>query len=194
MSDAIIIQSLNDHMDAANNSKKNILAVLPVMSNVITHAFNSGNKLLICGNGGSAADSQHLAAEFVSAFSRKINRVGLPAIALTVDTSILTAYANDFDYDGIFSRQVEALGKPGDVLLVFSTSGESKNCINAVVQAKQSGMTTLSFVGLKGPLKEITDHSLSVCSSNTQHIQEIHQLAYHLLVALTENQMFFGDK
>ena len=96
---------------------------------LISEAYSNGNKVLICGNGGSAADSQHLAAEFVSSFGRDIKRKALSAIALTTDTSVITAFSNDYNFDGVFARQVEAHGKPGDILIVFTTSGSSKNCI-----------------------------------------------------------------
>ena len=184
-----IEQTLSEHIRVATNSRENLVEVLPMMSKVITNAFKSENKLLICGNGGSAADAQHLAAEFVSAFSRKISRRGLPALALTVDSSILTAYSNDFGFRGVFSRQVEALGKKGDVLLVFSTSGNSENCILAIKEAKKMGIHTLGFTGIEGSMKDSVDICLKVNSINTQHIQEIHQVAYHALVGLVENQM-----
>jgi D-sedoheptulose 7-phosphate isomerase len=185
----IVDELLDAHIQAAVDSRENLLQTVPTMAAIISDAFKSGNKLLICGNGGSAADSQHLAAEFVSAFSKEISRRGLPAIALTVDTSILTAYANDFGFEGVFSRQIEALGSKNDVLLVLTTSGNSKNCLVAVDQAKSMGMKTLGFSGNDGKLKSKVDVCLCINSSNTQHIQEIHQLAYHALVGLVENQM-----
>jgi D-sedoheptulose 7-phosphate isomerase len=184
-----IEQAINEHIRVATLSKENLFEVLPVMSTMITTAFKSEHKLMLCGNGGSAADAQHLAAEFVSSFSRQTNRRGLPAIALTVDTSVLTAYSNDFDFNGVFSRQVEALGNKGDVLLVFSTSGKSENCILAVHEAKKMGIFTLGFTGTEGELKDLVDICLKVNSKNTQHIQEIHQVAYHALAGLVENQM-----
>lgn len=180
---------LTEHIKVAISSRDELIQTIPEMAMLISSAFKSGNKLLICGNGGSAADSQHIAAEFVSAFSKKISRKGLPAIALTVDSSILTAYSNDFGFDGVFSRQVEALGSMNDILLVLSTSGNSKNCLMAVEQAKNIGMKTLGFCGIDGDLKTKVDVCLNVESRNTQHIQEIHQLAYHALVELVENQI-----
>jgi D-sedoheptulose 7-phosphate isomerase len=180
---------VDDHIKVAENSRFAFNEILPLMSSKVSSAFTSGHKLLICGNGGSAADAQHLAAEFVSGFSKKLKRSGLPAIALTTDTSILTAFSNDFDFSGVFARQVEALGRKGDVLLTLSTSGESVNCINAVLQAKKLGMTTLAFTGLEGKLKDLVDLCLRVNSTNTQHIQEVHQVAYHLLAGLIETEL-----
>src|SRR5258708_3109219 len=114
---------------------------------LIAASFRAGGKLLLCGNGGSAADCQHMAAEFTSRLSADFVRPGLPAIALTTDTSFLTAYANDFDFDGVFARQVQALGKPGDVLLGISTSGTSKNVIRAVEAAREMGLKTVLLTG-----------------------------------------------
>jgi D-sedoheptulose 7-phosphate isomerase len=155
-------------------------------SSLISSAFKSGAKLLICGNGGSAADSQHFAAEFVSAFSRKIKRKGLPAIALTVDSSVITAFSNDFDFDGVYARQIEALGKKGDVVAIFSTSGNSKNCIEAANMAKAMGILTVAFTGQGGALQNVADIVVRVPSTNTQHIQECHMIAYHLIAELVE--------
>jgi len=115
----------------------------------IAHSFRFGGKLLLCGNGGSAADCQHLAAEFTSRLSADFVRPGLPAIALTTDASFLTAYANDFDFDGVFARQVQALGKPGDVLLGISTSGRSKNVVRAVEAAREMGLKTVLLTGAR---------------------------------------------
>ena len=148
MHQKLIDETINSHIQAAVNSKESLMEIIPMMAKYIYDVFKDGGKLMICGNGGSAADSQHLAAEFVSAFSREFKRKGLPAVALTVDSSILTAYSNDFDFEGVFSRQVEALGSKGDVLLVLSTSGNSKNCIAAVNQAQKMGIKTLGFSGL----------------------------------------------
>ena len=189
MNQELVDNHLIAHIQVATDSRIELMRTIPKMATLISGAFKSGNKLLICGNGGSAADSQHIAAEFVSAFSRNISRPGWPAIALTVDSSILTAYSNDFGFEGIFSRQVEALGLKNDILLVLSTSGNSKNCLVAVEQAKNLGMITLGFCGIDGDLKSMVDVCLSVESRNTQHIQEIHQLAYHSLVELVETQM-----
>ena len=153
-------------------------------------AFWSGNKLLLCGNGGSAADSQHLAAEFVSRLSQDFNRPGLPALALTTDTSILTAYANDIDFEGVFARQVEALGKPGDVLLGISTSGDSRNVIQAVERARQMSLSIITLTGERGQLPGMADVAICVPSDNPQHLQETHLAIEHILCYIVERALF----
>lgn len=153
---------------------------------LIADAFKAGGKLLICGNGGSAADAQHMAAELVSRLTREFERPGLPALALTTDSSILTAYANDFDFAGVFARQVQALGRRGDVLLGISTSGSSANVVNAVRQARACGMTVVSLTGEGGELAELSDVSVRVPAAETSHIQEAHLAIEHLLCYLVE--------
>lgn len=157
---------------------------------LLVKAFSRGNKILICGNGGSAADSQHIAAEFVSSFSKSIKRRALPAIALTVDTSIITACSNDYSFDKIFERQVEALGLAGDILLVLSTSGESVNCLRAAEHARRIGMQVIALTKIDSKLCDHVDICITVPSENTQYIQECHMIAYHLLVEIVETQMF----
>ncbi len=159
-------------------------------ANAISHAFEMDNKVLICGNGGSAADSQHFAAEFVNAFSRDLDRKALPAIALSTDTSILTSIANDFDFENVFSRQVAAYGKPGDVLITLTTSGASRNCINAVQMAKSINMTNIVFTQKNAYISALADIQIEVPSQNTQHIQECHMLAYHVITELVEDTLF----
>ncbi len=161
-------------------------------ADIIVKTFLAGSKVLICGNGGSAADSQHFAAEFVSAFSRDITRQGLPAMALTVDTSIITAYSNDFGYEGVFSRQVEAFGRPGDTLIALTTSGSSKNCLQAVRKAKEIGISTIAFTRTSGAISAEVDTSIEVPSANTQHIQECHMVAYHVITEIVEQSLFGG--
>jgi len=164
--------------------------VVVSISHMIAETFRVGGKVLICGNGGSAADSQHFAAEFVSSFSKGLNRRALPALALTTDTSVITAYSNDFGYEGVFARQVEAFGLAGDVLIVISTSGNSENCIKAVEAAKDLGIKTVAFTGEAGALKRIANFNLTVPSNNTQHIQEAHLVAYHVIAELVEQELF----
>lgn len=161
---------------------------------LVSNAFKKGNKILICGNGGSAADSQHFAAEFVNAFSKEIKRKALPAIALSTDTSIITAIANDFTFDNVFSRQVEAYATPGDVLVVFTTSGSSINCLNAVASAKVLGVTSIAFTQESAEISNLVDLCIEVPSVNTQHIQECHMLAYHVITELVENNLFGDSK
>lgn len=156
----------------------------------ITQAFRSGNKLLLCGNGGSAADCQHLAAEFTSRLTSDFVRPGLPALALTTDTSFLTAYTNDFDFEGVFARQVEVLGRPGDVLVGISTSGNSPNVVLAIKTAQRLGLTTISLTGSGGCLQELADVSIAVPSTRTQHIQESHLAVEHLICHFVERALF----
>jgi D-sedoheptulose 7-phosphate isomerase len=154
-------------------------------------ALHNGNKLLVCGNGGSAADAQHLVAEFVCRLVA--NRPALRAVALTTDTSILTAISNDFGYDRIFSRQVEALGQPGDILLAISTSGNSPNCLRAVEQAKDLGLTTIAFTGNDGgQIKSLADIAITIPSTVTANIQEAHLALEHIFCLLTE-RCYFGE-
>ena len=161
---------------------------------IIIHAFQAGAKVLLCGNGGSAADCQHFATELVSRLSSDIKRRALPALALTTDTSFLTAYSNDAEFDGIFERQVEAFGKPGDVLIAISTSGNSKNVIRAVEQANKLDMVTISLTGQKGVLKDITDSNIMIPSENTQFIQESHLAIEHVICYLVEDALFRQTK
>lgn len=163
-------------------------------SGLLTTAFRDGSKVLICGNGGSAADSQHFAAELVSAFSRDMKRPALSAIALTVDTSILTAFSNDFGYENVFARQVEAHGRKGDVLIAITTSGSSKNCLAAVVAAKGLGMQTIALTRKGGMICAETDLAIEVPSTNTQHIQECHLMGYHIMSELIEEALYGGTK
>ncbi len=152
--------------------------------------LKAGNKLLFCGNGGSAADSQHIAAEFVGRF--KLDRPGLPALALTTDTSILTAVANDYSFDQIFSRQVEALGKSGDLLIALSTSGMSRNVLEAVKKARDMGLRVVGFTGAcGGDLLQLSDIAFIAQHTETSHIQEMHMIALHAISEVVENT-FFG--
>jgi D-sedoheptulose 7-phosphate isomerase len=157
---------------------------------LIADAFRSGNKLLICGNGGSAADAQHMAAEFVSRLTRDFDRPALPAVALTTDTSILTAYANDFDFDGVFARQVEALGRREDVLLGISTSGSSRNVVKAAAAARSAAMKVIALVGRAGTLSDVGDVSIRIPSNSTAHIQECHITVEHIICNLVERMLF----
>jgi D-sedoheptulose 7-phosphate isomerase len=157
---------------------------------VVAKAFREGKKLLLCGNGGSAADCQHMAAEFVSRLTIKVQRRALPAIALTTDTSFLTAFANDCGYEGVFERQVEALGEKGDVLLGISTSGSSKNVVRAMTLAKARGISCIALTGDGGTMKDIADVTIAVPSTHTQYIQESHLSIEHLICELVERELF----
>jgi len=169
---------------------ENCLDSIVSAAELIADGFRSGGKILLCGNGGSAADCQHMAAEFVSILRRDFERPGLPAIALTTDTSFLTAYANDFGYDGIFARQVEALGKAGDLLVGISTSGNSLNVIRAVDSAHRVGMRTVALTGRGGKLPGMVNVAVAVPSADTQHIQEAHLAIEHVICELVERHLF----
>ena len=153
---------------------------------LLEKAFRSGGKVLLCGNGGSAADCQHLAAEFVNRLTKSFERPALPAIALTTDTSFLTAYTNDYGVEGLFARQVQALGKKGDVLIGISTSGNSANIIQAVKTAKIMGIHTIALMGTSGKLMELADVAIAVPSNKIQYIQESHIAIEHILCMLVE--------
>ena len=154
---------------------------------LITACLQAGGKLMLCGNGGSAGDSQHLAAEFVATLDHRRPRGGLAALALTTDTSFLTAYANDFGYEGVFSRQVETLGNVGDVLIAISTSGNSANVLAACITARQAGIRTIAMTGeTGGKLAEHADILLAVPSSVTMHIQESHIALGHVITLAVE--------
>lgn len=159
---------------------------------IMIESYKSGGKLLLCGNGGSAADCQHMAAEFVSILTMDFLRPGLPAIALTTDTSFLTAYSNDFGFEGIFERQTQALGKPGDVLLGITTSGASKNILRAFNFARSHGMRTILLMGNKpGASKEdAADAVICVPHTSTQRIQETFLTIEHILCDLVEHALF----
>ncbi len=153
---------------------------------MIINSIKSGGKLLLFGNGGSAADSQHMAAELVGRFKKE--RVGLPAIALTTNTSSLTAIANDYSYESVFSRQIEALGKAGDVAVGISTSGDSKNVTEAARKAKRMGLKFIALTGGSGGvLAGLSDLAIVVPSKDTPRIQECHLLIIHILCELVEN-------
>ncbi|MDB5201253.1 MAG: phosphoheptose isomerase [Ferruginibacter sp.] len=156
---------------------------------VLLKAFKSGNKVLFCGNGGSAADAQHLAAEFTGRFYT--DREALPSEALHVNSSYMTAVANDYSYDVVYARMVQGMGKPGDVLVGLSTSGNSTNIINAFEMAKNKGMTTIGFTGSTGgKLKAHADYLLNVPSDDTPRIQESHILLGHIICQLVEELYF----
>ncbi|MBI4641063.1 MAG: SIS domain-containing protein, partial [Candidatus Tectomicrobia bacterium] len=155
-------------------------------ADLIVEIFRSGGKVLLCGNGGSAADCQHMATEFVNQLTKDFRRPGLPAIALTTDTSFLTAFTNDIGVEGLFERQVETLGKSGDLLIGISTSGNSINVIRAMEAARSANMHTIALTGSGGRLANVADVAISVPSTNTQYIQEAHLAIEHILCFLVE--------
>jgi len=167
--------------------KKNLASIIRAAEAVIS-SIKSGHKLFFCGNGGSAADSQHIAAEFVGRFQKE--RKAWPAIALTTDTSALTALGNDYSFDIVFSRQLQALGQKGDVLIAISTSGNSKNVLEAVKQAKAMGIVTIGVTGGKGGLLAPNcDISIIAASAKTARIQESHLVIFHSICELAENSL-----
>ena len=165
---------------------------LEAVSEVIdvqVEALKKGKKVLIAGNGGSAADAQHFAGEFVGRFLKE--RAGLPAIALTTDSSVLTCVANDYGYDKVISRQIEALGNEGDVFIGISTSGNSENIIEAVNEAKKRGIITVGLLGKDGgKLAEICDYVMLVSLQETPRVQEFHTMTVHMMCEMVEEKMF----
>lgn len=186
--DKIIKQRFLDHLEVANAvMNSDILAQIERIAVVVKQALAKGNKVMLCGNGGSAADSQHLAAEFVGRFQKE--RKGLPALALTVDTSILTAVGNDYGYDKVFVRQVEALARPGDVLVGISTSGNSGNVVAAVELAKELGVYCVGMTAAGGGrLKALCDECIAVPAKVTARAQEMHILIGHILCELVDGE------
>jgi len=164
------------------------LAVIEKTAQAVIAALKNGGKILLCGNGGSAADCQHIAAELIGRFQKE--RKSLPAIALTTDTSILTALANDYSFDIIFSRQLEGLGKKGDVLVGISTSGNSPNVVKAVEQANKMGIKTIAMTGRDGGmLARIADIAIVVPSAKTARIQESHVALLHAVCEVVEDEL-----
>ena len=183
---SLISDRIKELQNLLSDFEKNASEALFDVSFAIADAFKSGNKILICGNGGSAADAQHFAAEFINIFSKTIERPALPAISLASDTSVITAIANDSCYEQVFARQVEALGNVNDILIVITTSGSSKNCIKALQTAKDLGLKTITITRSRAEASIISDLSIEVTSENTQQIQACHMFAYHTVVELVE--------
>jgi D-sedoheptulose 7-phosphate isomerase len=169
---------------------QSIIDAVVLAAEAIADAMKRGNKLMVAGNGGSAADSQHLVAEFVSRLT--VDRPALPAIALTTDTSILTAIGNDYSYENVFERQIEAIGKTGDVFLGISTSGNAKNILKALRPCPRIGISTVGYIGNEGgAMKALCDVSVVVPSKVTMHIQECQLALEHVLCMLVE-RLYFG--
>ncbi len=174
---------------AAMRSDAALLGALEGAVQSCVRSLRAGGKLLLAGNGGSAADAQHIAGEFVSRFA--YDRPGLAAVALTTDTSILTAIGNDYGYELLFARQVRALGRAGDLLLGYSTSGRSPNVLRALEAARELGLVTVGFSGNRGgPMRELCDHLLEVPSADTPKVQEGHLVLGHVFCGLVEAAMF----
>ena len=189
---------IKKHIKESISVKKKILEndiiinEIDKISQACIQAYKKGNKLLFAGNGGSAADSQHIAGEFVSRFY--FDRPGLSAIALTTDTSILTAIGNDYGYDQLFSRQIEAVGCKGDIFFGISTSGNSKNIIEGLKKAKENKLITVGFSGESGgDMQNLCDYCINIPSSDTPRIQESHILVGHIICYIVEKKMFELD-
>ncbi|MGR5237540.1 D-sedoheptulose-7-phosphate isomerase [Vibrio alfacsensis] len=188
---------INQHISASIETKQALLTSTTVISSIkkttqiVLNAYQAGRKVLIAGNGGSAADAQHIAAEFVSRF--EFDRPGLPAIALTTDTSILTAIGNDYGFEKLFSRQIEANALPEDVFIGISTSGNSENILTALQTAKTKGLFTVGLAGAGGDIQQACDVCISVPSTHTPRIQECHILIGHIICGYIEEELFRGE-
>jgi D-sedoheptulose 7-phosphate isomerase len=181
----IITKTIETHKQMINDLQANNIQTIADCAQLIIKSLRKGGTVYLCGNGGSAADAQHIAGEFVGRFKRE--RKAMPAVALSTDTSVLTCIANDYDYESIFSRQVEALVKENDILWGISTSGNSPNVVKAVKLAKQQGAYIIAFTGkADSKLEKNADVCLCAQSETTASSQEIHQLAYHIICDLVE--------
>lgn len=180
-----ITETIETHKKMTAEFQKSGIEKVAAISQAITRALEQNGTVYLCGNGGSAADAQHIAGEFVGRFKRE--RKALAAVALSTDTSVITCIANDYDYEKIFSRQVEALVREGDILWAFSTSGTSANVIAAAESAKNKGASVIAFTGrINSKLEQIADICFCAEDESTARSQEIHQLAYHIICDLVE--------
>jgi D-inositol-3-phosphate glycosyltransferase len=185
---SIIDDSFREAMETMEESRLVLGPTIAKATDIIAGSFGRHGKLLIAGNGGSAAEAQHLAAEFVGRF--KARRPGLPAIALTADSAVMTAWSNDFGFEDVFARQVEALGEPGDVLIGLSTSGRSPNLVRAFEAARRHGLRTVALLGGSGgDILPLADVAVVVPSADTQRIQEVHGVLIHVLTELVERRL-----
>jgi D-sedoheptulose 7-phosphate isomerase len=192
MSDASAILAHLEGLAAVAAEARSLADDVAAVAELAARALESGNKLLFCGNGGSAADAQHLATEYVVRFRR--DRRPLAAVALTTDTSLLTAASNDYGYDQVFRRQVEAVGRAGDVLFLHSTSGESRNLIEAARAARDAGLVTVALLARGGgALKHYIDRAIVVPTDDGAHAQEIHLALGHAICDLVEQRFTSGD-
>jgi D-sedoheptulose 7-phosphate isomerase len=198
LTDSDAAQLLRTHLRESIATKQRVLETCerPILAAAaaIASSLRRGGKLLLCGNGGSAADCQHIAGELVSVLTQDFPRPALAAIALTTDSSILTANANDFGYGGVFERQVQALGRQGDVLLGISTSGNSENVLRAMACCRALGMRGIALTGATGgKLAAAADLAICVPDTNVQHIQEAHTTIGHILCAIVERSVCAGQ-
>ncbi len=186
-----IVSHITENIEVKQQLLTSLVDSIGECANRFIETLQGGGKILFCGNGGSAADSQHLAAELVVRLRGSFDRPPIPALALTVDTSILTASANDYGFEQVFSRQVAALGKPGDLLVAISTSGNSPNVLRAVEQAKKQNLYVIGFLGGNGgKLKKLVDLPLIIPSQTTARIQESHIMIGHIICELVGMELF----
>jgi D-sedoheptulose 7-phosphate isomerase len=186
-----IIESLKESSETKLKILESCFDDIMKASDAVKNAFKNGNKLMLCGNGGSAADCQHIATEFVIRLSHDIKRPSMPAIALTTDTSNLTAGGNDIGFENVFARTIEGLGTKGDVLIAISTSGNSPNIIKAIQAAKEKGIVTIALLGGSGGrIKGTTDFKIIIPSNNTQRIQEGHITVGHIICEIVEREIY----
>tara|TARA_B100000768_G_scaffold170489_1_gene176925 strand:+ start:84 stop:656 length:573 start_codon:yes stop_codon:yes gene_type:complete len=184
----VIKKNLSSHLEIINKILETNVSLIELFGNLLSSCLEKNGTIFLCGNGGSASDSQHIAAELVGKFKKE--RRALKSIALTTDSSILTSVGNDYGFKEIFSRQLEALATSGDIVIGISTSGNSENIIRAFEVAKNMGVTTLSLTGRDGgKLKDFSDHCLTVPSESTARIQEAHILIGHILCDLIEKRL-----
>lgn len=194
-----IKNNISESVDAKKRLLENdkLLAVIEKVAGECIEAYKRGNKILVCGNGGSASDAQHMVGELVGRY--KLERFGIPAVALNSNVAVMTAIGNDYDYDSIYSKQVKAMGNPGDIFFGISTSGNSANVVEAACMAEKLGIKTVSLTGEGGGrLGQISDYAINVPSANTPRIQEMHILIIHIICGLIEKRLyedgFFGEE
>lgn len=185
---------IRDQIKASIKTKQDVLTDLDLTKNIqvvaqlCIEAFKNGNKIIFAGNGGSAADAQHLAAEFVSRFN--YDRPGLPSLSLSTDTSMITAIGNDYGYENLFKRQLEAQSRPGDIFIGITTSGNSKNVTRAIEACGDLGVVSIALCGSGGLAKDLANHALVVPSTHTARIQECHILIGHIICGIVEQTLF----
>lgn len=185
----IVKKQLEESAQVKMRAAETLIDVIVEASRLISGTYRNNGQVLLIGNGGSAADAQHIAAEFIGRFKK--DRRPLPAMALTTNTSVITALGNDFGYDSVFTRGVEAFGKPGDILIAITTSGNSPNVIAAIAAAKKNGLKVIGFTGRDGgKIKSLADVAIIVPSQDTQRIQEAHITIGHIVCDLVEQSLF----
>jgi D-inositol-3-phosphate glycosyltransferase len=186
---AVVDRRFHSAVETLEESQRRLRTTIVAAAELISEVFEAGCKILVCGNGGSAAEAQHFAAEFVGRF-RKSARPGLPALALCADSAVLTAWSNDAGFEKAFSRQIEAFGQPGDLVIALSTSGKSRNLVEALETARARSLRSVALLGgTGGLLRQLADLSILVPSSDTQNVQEAQTVILHLICELVENRM-----